>query len=420
MTFNYGTTLPDSKSDFKLWPEEGEFTALIDGDMIPYIVAYTVNEHKAYFCMQAARKVCEQNNEGEPITQEWFEALCKQPYFKERLQHLHTVMNSWVTGCGADSAKIYLTGSTNYRIDTAFTKPYKGQRKSQKPPFFYELRYYVLNKYNARLSVGNEADDEMSIEQWRDTNSICGSQGTTYVCPVGSEQHKVFASTCIVSKDKDLRIVAGWNYEPDSKVKSWTTYVGQLEPIYKDKEVINYETWYLADGHAIHPDKCSDIKLDRWSRGAKKGQIKTKRVRNGMRMDQVLHKLKGFGQKFFYAQMIMGDTVDNYDGIKGAGLTLAFDTLNHLESVETMEEAVYNAFCAKLCGGTTDSIWVDNYRGGRQLLTPWQLMIEQGRLAHMQTYSGDIWRSAELQSNVFGREPINNIIPSGIDKGAWI
>lgn len=54
--------------------------------------------------------------------------------------------------------------------------------------------------------------------------------------------------------------------------------------------------------------------------------------------------LKGTGLKFFYSQLITGDTCDNYAGIPRQGPVKAYNLLNDLETEKEMFEAVLEAY----------------------------------------------------------------------------
>ena len=54
----------------------------------------------------------------------------------------------------------FLTGADNFRFGIAKSYPYKGNRsKSEKPEFLQHSRDYLVSKYNAVISYGEEADD---------------------------------------------------------------------------------------------------------------------------------------------------------------------------------------------------------------------------------------------------------------------
>ena len=86
--------------------------------------------------------------------------------------------------------KMYLTGKGNFREEIATIKKYKGNRDGvAKPQYYGEIREY-LQKKGAEMIEGMEADDAMGIEQWSNTDK----------------------STCIVTLDKDLKMIPGWHY----------------------------------------------------------------------------------------------------------------------------------------------------------------------------------------------------------------
>ena len=129
--------------------------------------------------------------------------------------------------------------------------------------------------------------------------------------------------------------------------------------------------------------------------------------------DDKVKDIKGYGIKFFYAQLLMGDSVDNYTGIPRYRLNDIMLNLAHLKTEKELYYAVLGEYKKKFGEG----VWVDNYRGtekyrkdhlqdfgkeppefsswkGRKrFCTPYELMLEQARLAHMQTYKGEIWRA---------------------------
>lgn len=407
--FDYGAEIAPAIEVYKLWPTEGSMTALIDGDMLPYIVGYTTEETRAIRAYSMA-KFLYGNKEPDPSDWKWIECMLKQPYFQDKVDHLNSELNKWIALAKADSAIVYMTASeTNFRIDIAFSHKYKGERVSTKPPFFYELRAYLKKMHNAIVSDGEEADDLMSIEAWRRIRILLASG----LDKVGSPAHRQFADSIIVSKDKDLKIVPALHCDPTTGEITFTDELGHLEPVWEDKEVTVYQqqplfggTPYNLNSSDIYQDgdlyymldgSCQDVV----SRGADKGKGKFKRVKAGVEITQSIAKLRGSGLKFFYAQLITGDTVDNYKGIAGCGPKVAYETLDNCRTEKECFEAVLQLYKNKRCSGG-DKIWVENYRGGRALLTPYQLMLEQGRLAWMQTTAGEIWRS-------------KHYCPSGVD-----
>jgi len=102
--------------------------------------------------------------------------------------------------------------------------------------------------------------------------------------------------TVICSRDKDLRMVPGMQYG-----------------------------WECANQPSFGPKRVEEI-----------GELE---------LDG--NKLRGEGLKFFYAQLITGDTVDTIPGLPRGGPALAFKTLSHLDTEEEMYEAVAALYEAK-------------------------------------------------------------------------
>jgi hypothetical protein len=157
----------------------------------------------------------------------------------------------------------------NFRIDLATVKPYKGQRKQEKPFHRDNIRAYMLDKYDVRVANGMEADDLLAIHQ-------------TQAEPL---------TTVICSRDKDLKMVEGMHFSwPCGKQLQWGP-----APVSK-----------LGELH----------------------------------YDEGKNKLTGTGCKFFYSQLITGDTVDNIPGLPRGGPSLAFKLLHDKESEGDMFRAV--------------------------------------------------------------------------------
>lgn len=107
-----------------------------------------------------------------------------------------TTMDGFITDLMMDdpildvmSFEFYLTGTSNYRNDIAVTRPYKGNRKSEKPVHLQALRNHLVDVWGAVVSDGNEADDMLAIRQT-----------------------ELGEGSIIISLDKDLDMVEGWHY----------------------------------------------------------------------------------------------------------------------------------------------------------------------------------------------------------------
>ena len=69
--------------------------------------------------------------------------------------------------------KFYISGSENFRFGIAKTYPYKGNReKLKRPKHLQVLRDHIVNKWNAEISKGMEADDVVCIMSHQHPKSI--------------------------------------------------------------------------------------------------------------------------------------------------------------------------------------------------------------------------------------------------------
>jgi len=166
----------------------------------------------------------------------------------------------------------------NFRVALSVSKPYKGQRKQEKPFHRDNIRAYMLSKYDVVVANGLEADDLLAVHQ-------------TIAPPL---------STIICTRDKDLRMVQGMHY-------GWPC---GAQPQFGPKQV----------------DGVGELTLH-----------------NG--------KLKGTGMRFFYSQLITGDSVDNIPGLPRGGPVLAYGLLAEAEDEPTMYERVTSKYKEKLGDG---------------------------------------------------------------------
>jgi 5'-3' exonuclease len=101
--------------------------------------------------------------------------------------------------------------------------------------------------------------------------------------------------TVICSRDKDLRQVPGWHY-------SWECGAQGELPLYKVDELGEFWTAKLPK------------------------------------------ELKGTGYKFFAAQCLLGDGVDNIPGLPGCGPVKVHDLLHDATSIQDLDNRVFSAF----------------------------------------------------------------------------
>jgi len=399
--FDYGVAPEELTShignNIKQWPTEGDFTLLLDADSIPYIVGYT-SDHVQYLAAQ--------NDQA---------GFKDSQGFKDKCDHANYLLNDWVKKAGADSVILFVTdNSQNFRLE--IMPDYKENRSEEekpKPPFFYEIKQWLIDFHGARISDKCEADDEISIEAWR---RIKGADADGV--ELWTQQHKVWTNYIIGSMDKDLDMIPGWHVNPNTGQRYWVQGIGELLPVWKAREVINYEYHPLFNGKPVDyrhcsvlvPDMGGSIKevdyieaqelasdypaSDKWPlqfvwylggngpvpsaqdsfvRGPRKGVGKFKRVKAGVKESEYIDKLKGIGLSFFYAQVLMGDTVDGYGGLEGCGQTKAYELLKDCQSEWELYQTARGKYLEAHGPDADDALLV------------------QARMAFMQTYPGQLW-----------------------------
>ncbi len=152
---------------------------------------------------------------------------------------------------------LYITGKGNFRDAIAVTKQYKGNRKKEKPFHYHNLKAYIKAAYDTRWQDGLEADDLLCIEQQ-------------------SRLH--LRDTIICSRDKDLRIQAGYHF-----------------------------SWEVGGQPRFGPAWVEELGILQLKRGGK--------------------KLFGTGMRFFYSQLLTGDSTDNIPGLGRYGPVKTFNAL---------------------------------------------------------------------------------------------
>jgi hypothetical protein len=204
---------------------------LIDGDVIAYVCAYVAKDSLDKY---RARRVV-----------------------RNKLQHICDI---W----GTYDFEIILTSPNredNFRHKVATILPYKGNRKSVKPKWLYEIRDYLISVFKAEVVSGIEADDELARRQTDDT--------------------------MIVTIDKDLFMVPGRVYDTKN-----------------DRVYVAYDPGELW----LNPKLC------------------------------------GIGFKWFCAQCLLGDRVDNIPGLRGYGDKTVFKVLSNKHTTVDMFYTVIDEY----------------------------------------------------------------------------
>lgn len=132
-------------------------------------------------------------------------------------------------------------------------------------------------------------------------------------------------NSIICSRDKDLRQVPGWHY-----------------------------SWELANQPSFGPEFNDGY--------------------GWLKLSEDKKKLTGMGDKFFLAQCIMGDPVDNITGIPKAGPSKAFETL---DNTKTYEEGL--SCVVELYKGFYGDVWKEMLLENGQLLWMVRELDEEGK-----------------------------------------
>jgi 5'-3' exonuclease, C-terminal SAM fold len=147
-----------------------------------------------------------------------------------------------------------------------------------------------------------------------------GYEADDEICMHQQEMRGVGIDTIICSRDKDLRICPGAHF-----------------------------SWECGKQRAIGPHTTDTV-----------GSLHKKE--NG--------EVYGYGLKFFYYQMLVGDSADNIPGLPKVGTVGAYNLLNNLNSVEDLHKTVKNAYMETMGESAKDYfleqsslLWMVHVRG---------------------------------------------------------
>lgn len=183
-------------------------TILLDGDILVYKMAFSVEspiyvvQNSVYNSRQRAEVWAKQK--GLDPVNDVHKRKNKGPFDQVRM-NMNAKLKSIYDDLSTSNYRLFLTDSgieNNYRYNMATVLPYKGNRVDMEKPFYYKkTREMLLNDYKAILIKGQEADDQIGIDQydfWR--------------------QSKSFEHSYIASIDKDLRSLEGYHYNLTSRI----------------------------------------------------------------------------------------------------------------------------------------------------------------------------------------------------------
>ena len=162
-----------------------KLTALLDGGLITYRIGFA----------------CQSKDEQGNIVPDPIEnCLHSVKIF------IQTILNDLDT----DKYRLFISGENNFRYEV--DPEYKSGR-ADKPHHYDNIRNYLLQHWNAEIVDNMEEDDAMAIAQ----TEMYGDIDWSIKEPWNN------ALSCIVTQDKDLLQVPGWNYNPIKKEKRWIT-----------------------------------------------------------------------------------------------------------------------------------------------------------------------------------------------------
>lgn len=122
------------------------------------------------------------------------------------IARMEEMIDNTLAETGADEFSIFLSGAKNFRHD--IYPEYKANRPKERPRHLKDLKNYLIEKYQAVVADGCEADDLLGIEQ------CAALKEMFWQAPLMEEGKppKYPADTIICSIDKDLRMIPGKHY----------------------------------------------------------------------------------------------------------------------------------------------------------------------------------------------------------------
>ena len=180
--------------------QRGRAMNLIDGDILPYKCGFATQETtyetvdgEVHATPTAAKKhILNMTKIGTPLPDDTVTSCVEAEPLSHALKLVKNLLLRVETRTGIKARRIFLTGDTNYRTEAATIAPYKGNRTQPKPLHWKAIRRYLIDKCDAEITDGNEADDALGIYQTDDT----------IICTI----------------DKDLDMVPGTHYNWDKDI----------------------------------------------------------------------------------------------------------------------------------------------------------------------------------------------------------
>jgi len=167
---------------------------LIDGDVLRYRIGFASQKKRRHLCIDgneiaafdSMKEVKQFLEDEEDLGWEIVEEIIPDA-ISNTLHSVKVSIESMINKLEARGLTIYLSGTDNFRKEV--DPEYKENRKDMERPFHYDnITRYLRERWDAEVVNFIEADDAMSIEQYRRDDTI--------ICTI----------------DKDLLMVPGWHY----------------------------------------------------------------------------------------------------------------------------------------------------------------------------------------------------------------
>ena len=191
---------------------------LIDGDWIIYTAGFA-SQHTTYVCpelfgAQEFPNMTALDAAVDALPLSSYGAVYSRVEVDDISHTLHSAKQMLIKAIGTCQkhfnqtmkAEVYISKDGNFRHQIATIAPYKGNRPlNSKPAAYPALLAYLEQNWNALPVYGQEADDQLAIEQ-----------------------SKATGPTCIVGVDKDLLQVPGYHYNPNKGFTTISPALGEL------------------------------------------------------------------------------------------------------------------------------------------------------------------------------------------------